>query len=114
MASRLPTRRAMQERTVEAVRREAAARGAWAGPVFRHDGKIGEVFLYRGGGLVASIFTPKGGRIGIWRPSGEALANTVKDAVKRALDPLRKHTRKEDGVTEICAPPGHQIYQDGV
>jgi hypothetical protein len=64
--------------------------------VITHKGVADEVHLFRGRRLVASIFKPTSGRLGIWRrvDGYTATANTPAEAVRRALDPLRKHTRK--------------------
>ena len=83
----------MQDRTVEAIASEAASLGAVACPVF-NNGKVDEVHLFKNQQLVASIFVPITGRIGVWRGDADQVcANTPTEAVRRALDPLRKHTR---------------------
>lgn len=83
----------MQARTVDAVVREAASLGAVACPVF-NNGKVDEVHLFRNQQLAASIFVPITGRIGVWRGDADQVcANTPAEAVRRALDPQRKHTR---------------------
>ncbi len=77
-----------------AVIEAASALQAIARPVFTVSGAIDEVRLYRGDQVRASIFKPTSGRPGIWRAgSGTATANTPEEAVRRALDPQRKHTR---------------------
>jgi hypothetical protein len=97
-------RRPMQARTADAIIEAATALRAIARPVFTATGAIDEVHLYRDGQLRASIFKPTYGRLGIWRAesgAAPATANTPAEAVRRALDPLRKHTRKLPKTAEI-------------
>ena len=91
----ITNRRAMQDRTVAAIILAAPNHGAVACPVFARTGTVDEVHLLRDGGLQASIFKPTSGRLGIWRSdTDQAAANTAEEAVRRALDPMRKRTRK--------------------
>jgi hypothetical protein len=89
-------RRPMQQRTVSAIIEVAKALGAVACPVIViQTGATDEVHLFRDGALQASIFVPTTGRLGIWRSdTDQATANTPAEAVRRALDPVRKYTRK--------------------
>jgi hypothetical protein len=89
-------RRPMQQRTVSAIIEVAKALGAVACPVIViQTGATDEVHLFRDGALQASIFVPTTGRLGIWRSdTDQATANTAAEAVRRALDPVRKYTRK--------------------
>ena len=90
-------RLALQGRTVDAIVTAAEARGAYASPVLNLvKGITDEVFLYRGGALVATVFRTTPGRLHVWRQDGGgiALAPDVETAVERALDPLRKQQRK--------------------
>jgi hypothetical protein len=97
----------MQERTVAAIIRATALCGSHASPVFTRTGAVDEVHLYRGGGLQASIFKPTAGRLGIWRSdTDQATANTPEEAVRRALDPLRKRTRS------VCESTQNQRVTD--
>jgi hypothetical protein len=86
----------MQQRTVAAIIEAAKALGAVACPVtIMRTGATDEVHLFRDGAARASIFVPATGRLGIWRSdTDQVTANTPGEAVRRALDPLRKHTRK--------------------
>jgi hypothetical protein len=91
----IANRRLLQARTADAVIEAAAALAAVAVPVFTAAGAVDEVHLYRGGKLRASIFKPATGRLGIWRSvCDQVTANTPEEAVRRAIDPLRKRTRK--------------------
>jgi hypothetical protein len=86
---------------VTAITIAAAQHGAVACPVLTRTGAVDEVHLFRNGGAQASIFMPMTGRVGIWRADGDpATANTPEEAVRRALDPLRKHTRKPCEIME--------------
>jgi hypothetical protein len=92
----------MQMRTSDAVIEAATALQAIAPPVFTASGAIDEVHLYRGGQLQASMFKPTSGGVGIWRAGSDtAAANTPEEAVKRALDPQRKHTRSPQETQQI-------------
>jgi hypothetical protein len=95
MAIDIKSRRPLQQRTLTAIIQAANDSGAVAS-VMTHKGVADEVHLFRGRKLVASIFKPTSGRLGIWRRADNhtATANTPAEAVRRALDPLRKHTRK--------------------
>ena len=56
--------------------------------------------------LVASIFVPITGRIGVWRGDADQVcANTPVEAVRRALDPQRKHTRSLREAEQIRRKP---------
>ena len=89
----IANRRPMQQRTVTAITEAAEALGAVACPVLGRTGAADEVHLFRDGALRASIFVPTTGRLGIWRSdTDQVTANTPTEAVRRALDPLRKHT----------------------
>ena len=91
----ITNRRPMQQRTVTAIIEAAEALGSVARPVFARTGAADEVHLFRDGAVQASIFVPTTGRLGIWRSdTDQATANTPAEAVRRALDPLRKRTRK--------------------
>jgi hypothetical protein len=80
-------RKALQPRTIQAIIREAALYGAVGIPVYRPDGKPDEVFLYRDGGIVATVFTPLGGRMAVRRPTGKIITvGDVQEAVQRGLD----------------------------
>jgi hypothetical protein len=97
----IANRRNMQDRTVAAIILAAPNHGAVACPVFARTGTVDEVHLFRNGGIQASIFKPTSGRLGIWRSdTDQAAANTAEEAVRRALDPMRKRTRKVRQSTE--------------
>jgi hypothetical protein len=111
----ITNRRAMQQRTVTAITEAAEALGAVACPVVGRAGAADEVHLFRDGALRASIFVPTTGRLGIWRSdTDQAIANTPTEAVRRALDPLRKHTHRPSKVAEIRHPYGPGIALHGV
>jgi hypothetical protein len=85
----------MQERTVTAITEAAGALVAVACPVFARIGAADQVHLFHDGAVRASIFVTATGRLGIWRSdTDQVTVNTPLEAVRRALDPLRKHTRK--------------------
>jgi hypothetical protein len=92
----IKNRRPMQWRTVKAITEAAKTLGAVARPVIViRTGATDEVHLFRDGALRASIFVPTTGRLGIWRSdTDQATANTPAEAARRALDPVRKYTRK--------------------
>jgi hypothetical protein len=79
-------RKPFQARTVENIQRVAAEHGVYAYPVYNRRTEVDEVHLLYDGGVIASIFRPASGGLGVWRSNREQarVANVV-EAVSRAL-----------------------------